>query len=875
MSTPASHVATDEPLVVVKFPDQVGLPYDDDVVDNLPSVGAVPWGPIAAAFPGVSMRRMFTSVPIQRIRELVDIATSNEQKYEPPDFSSFFVVDVGQSWDVASLISALRSLLPGTVVYYDPPGEDPTGTLASNPLFTSQGYLNPAPEGVDAIFAWTVAGGRGTGQDFVDMEKGWTLNHEDIVAHATDILDGDIQDGARRHGTAVLGAVCAEDNTTGVVGVAPDPSNVHVTSYYNSNRPNAIMAAIDALPYGGILLLEAQLPQLDNGTDTFYRLPIEVQLADFEAIRLATAVGITVIAAGGNGPNDLSDVTDSNGNYVLRPGHTDYRDSGAILIGAATSQPPHEPVPTTNRGARVNCYAWGENVVTADTTTSPPFKTDTYQNSFERTSSAAAIVAGTALVVQGIAENGPGGYRLNAYQMRHLLSDEANGTPSKDPLTDGIGVMPDLRKIINNNKIAVAPDVYVRDYVGDVGQTHTGVISASPDIILRPITVADPQAAYGEGSGTESNNVLGHEATAGQDNHIYVRVRNRGGSAATNVSVEVFWAPVAALVTPDLWTRIGNATLPAVPPGGLLTVFDEITWSAANIPAAGHYCFIGIVGSAEDPAPTIPADIAWEDFRRIIRDNNNVTWRNFNVVDIEPDPDIGITPPEFAAMDFMVPGAPDGQQQMQIDVGAQLPEDSRVMLEVPRAMYDQMAYRLPFRPEDVDVSKKSIRFAMNPHGLRTLGDIEIPQRARFELRLLVHVPKRFHKNSYEVYVRQVQDDLEVGRVTWRLSPERHVDPSEKDNPTTRGRVMKLISKVTKVLQNHNFGDDQIAIVAKAISDNFPPRVYFIAVWFIGVITLSMALGAVALLFKGISDEAVWVAIGVGLGALAGIFAGKE
>ena len=60
---------------------------------------------------------------------------------------------------------------------------------------------------------------------------------------------------------------------------------------------------------------------------------------------------------------------------------------------------------------------------------------------------------------------------------------------------------------------------------------HAGAISASPDIILRPTPVANPQAAFGAGSGTENDATSVSTAEIGQDNLIYVRVLNQGGSA--------------------------------------------------------------------------------------------------------------------------------------------------------------------------------------------------------------------------------------------------------------------------------------------------------------------------------------------------------
>jgi serine protease len=49
------------------------------------------------------------------------------------------------------------------------------------------------------------------------------------------------------------------------------------------------------------------------------------------------------------------------------------------------------------------------------------------------------------------------------------------------------------------------------------------------------------------------------------------------------------------------------------------------------IPASGHYCFVGLVGTAADRAPGLAAFSDWANFTTFISANNNVTWRNFNV----------------------------------------------------------------------------------------------------------------------------------------------------------------------------------------------------------------------------------------------------
>lgn len=746
------------PRVVVKFQDGIELPYDERVEANLENLKVGPWRKLKEQFPGITIRRMFNSVKPERIKELVDEAVRRDATYRPPNFLTYFVIDCPPDINIDELVKVLQAWRLVQTAYFDPPGEDPVVNAADDPRSPNQGYLDAAPDGIDAEFAWGFDGGDGAGQQVIDLEQGWTLNHEDIAAHGAAILFGSLVNTSRPHGTSVLGEICAVDNTLGCVGIAPNIASVNVVSHSgNTNTiPNAILAAIDNLPFGGVLLLEVQLALR----------PAETVQANFDTIRLATALGITVVEAAGNGGLNLDLFTDGGGNQILNRASADFLDSGAIMVGAGSSTSPHTRMNFSNFGSRIDCYAWGENVDTSTSNTTMPFSTTAYTGGFNGTSSASPIITGAALVVQGIAEASLG-FRFSAFQMRELLSNPATGTASNNPAVDRIGVMPNLRAIINGNVIAVAPDVYLRDFVGDVGDAHNGSISASPDIILRPAAEANPQAAFGEGSGTENSNTLGAEAEGGQDNFIYVRARNRGGSDAANVSADVFWSPPATLLTPDLWTFVGSVVIPNVPSGNVLTVSDGITWPAAAIPAPGHYCFVGLIGNADDPAP-VPADfVDWDNFRSLIRNNNNVTWRNFNVVENEPDP--SADPSGYVAMPFLAPGAPDKARRMRLEVGARLPKGSRVLLEMPEALYDALRERVPVK---YDKKKRTVLVPVNPHGLHSLGEILFPAKSRAELRLLVQIPKEYRDRAYEVFVRQVYEEMEVGRITWRLTNRR-------------------------------------------------------------------------------------------------------
>ena len=101
-------------------------------------------------------------------------------------------------------------------------GPDPLVNSVDDPRATNQDYLDAAPTGIDARYAWTFAGGDGAGQRVVDIERGWTFSHEDLTAHGITLINGAVLDTSRAHGTSVFGEMIASDNAVGCVGIAPN-----------------------------------------------------------------------------------------------------------------------------------------------------------------------------------------------------------------------------------------------------------------------------------------------------------------------------------------------------------------------------------------------------------------------------------------------------------------------------------------------------------------------------------------------------------------------------------------------------------------------------------------------------------------------------
>jgi subtilisin family serine protease len=283
----------------------------------------------------------------------------------------------------------------------------------------------------------------GTGVGFVDLERGWTLDHEDLAAANISVISGLNQDYTG-HGTAVLGEVLGVDNYLGIVGIAPAVTARVVSQWRtasNYQTAAAILSAIGAMRAGDVLLLEAQTTY---STVSGY-LPVEVEEAVYDAIRTATDAGIIVIEAGGNGGIDLDTFQDTNGRQILNRASADFRDSGAILVGAGGAFAPHGRLSFSNFGSRIDCYAWGEDIqTTGDGWTGNA--SNSYTAQFGGTSGATPIVTGAAILLQSWARAQQQAYAPK--DIRALLADAGLNTPSADPAVDRIGVMPDLRAII-------------------------------------------------------------------------------------------------------------------------------------------------------------------------------------------------------------------------------------------------------------------------------------------------------------------------------------------------------------------------------------------------------------------------------------------
>ena len=187
-----------------------------------------------------------------------------------PDLSVYYQVEAADE-RLDELAEELAQQEAIDAAYVKPPGEVPIGPLGddtsttaaaptgdappiASPSFEArQIYLNAAPVGIDARFAWTRPGGGGSGANVIDLEWGWNFNHEDLRSNQGGVVGG-TGSSNDDHGTAVIGEISGDRNPLGITGIAPDARISAVA--FSMPTARAIRMAANRLNPGDIILLE-------------------------------------------------------------------------------------------------------------------------------------------------------------------------------------------------------------------------------------------------------------------------------------------------------------------------------------------------------------------------------------------------------------------------------------------------------------------------------------------------------------------------------------------------------------------------------------------------------------------------------------------
>lgn len=447
---------------------------------------------ILAAAPKAVTRPMIQR-PIKQL-EAERRASEKATGEELADLGNYYyvLVEKGTEADVLPLLQKLNALSAVETVYAQPMGVGAAADLApTTPSFeANQNWQNAAPQGIDARFLWEKPGGAGNGIKAVDVEGAWLLEHEDL--NPTFYRSGSWVPVADQweHGTAVLGILGAERNAYGVTGVAHRASLGVSSPYIRGpfawwDPAGAIDDAARNVGHGDVVLIEQHYPGPNGGASCatscgncgqFAYVAVENFQAEYDVIRAATARGVIVVEAAGNGQMNL-DGAQFEGRF-----QRSVRDSGAILVGAGTSW-DRTPHCWSNAGSRVDVFAWGDSVTTTgygDVRAGGDDSKQFYTNGFAGTSSASAIVAGAVTALQG-ARVGSGQPRFDGYAMRKLLVD--TGTP-QGASARNIGKQPNLRAAFDAMPVSITHTVSTTNRSGHITTIDDPALNDRPDAKL-------------------------------------------------------------------------------------------------------------------------------------------------------------------------------------------------------------------------------------------------------------------------------------------------------------------------------------------------------------------------------------------------------
>lgn len=148
-----------------------------------------------------------------------------------------------------------------------------------------------------------------------------------------------------------------------------------------------------------------------------------------------------------------------------------------------------------------------------------------------------------------------------------------------------------------------------------------------------------------------------------------------------------------------------------------------------------------------------------------MRNNNNIAWRNFNVIPAPPS----AGPRGFHIFPFDIPGAFDAPRRFNIKVLGSLPATSSVLCKLPLTL----ARALKITLEENQIQNGNAMIPLLPFAQRSIGEVILPVGSLAKCELHIRVPLETYKlnGQFDFAIAQEWEGLEVGRLTYHFGPE--------------------------------------------------------------------------------------------------------
>ncbi|MDJ0630686.1 MAG: S8 family serine peptidase [Rhodobacter sp.] len=387
------------------------------------------------------------------------------------DTGRFVEFAAGSASDAADLAAELRKSAGEIEAIPAPPAVPALGPASADAgpgaagievpnFFNYQGYLADGPSGLGFIGAWALPGGDGSGVTIIDVEGGWRSSHLELTESRFSLWEGrnSETESWMEHGTAVVSVLASTHDGHGTASVCPGARTGMVSVFDSKDGrqriANNISAAGELLNPGDVLLLELQRPgpRTSYAADPDQRgyVPLTFWPDVRAVVQYLVGRGITVVAVGGNGGENLDDEIYGD-RFDLEK-----NDAGCIMVGAGAPPnglfgPARSKMDFSNYGSVMDVQAWGQSVVSGgygDLWGGDSAVDQRYTSQFMGTSSAAPLIAGLVACVQG-RHMAVYGVPVNPLYLRQVLrtlgwAPEGDEDPGGAP---SFVLQPDLRQI--------------------------------------------------------------------------------------------------------------------------------------------------------------------------------------------------------------------------------------------------------------------------------------------------------------------------------------------------------------------------------------------------------------------------------------------